>query len=1125
MPGRLILVLCAFLWSLAAAAQGYVVTAHTAPYAALSGPTIPVLTGTVDTGYAVVPLGFDFHYFGKTYANLTVTTDGMAYFEPNPGTSAYPSNVGFPSGSAPQGILAPFWDNLEGSNPFSRLGYQSGTGPHGQRLTVEWKDWNHWSATATYSLQFQLTFHESGLIEFHYGTSTGAGQALTASVGIESPTGTQGVTALGCTPACALADLAPDQVLSFGPGPNTRDLIAGKLVVDQVSESAGILTIQTTLEILNFGTLPVSAAGYELFLSADTSVDASDLPLQPAAKGPVSLGALGRVTHTTSSTVAKPGGGAWYVLARVDPSNAVVEASESNNVSSTATPLISGVDLVASAIASATAAAGPGEPVVNTIELGNLGIDAAGTVSWRILLSSDAVLDPADHLMHQGFVTLAGGQSVVMQTSYNIPSTVPSGDYWFVLQVDDVNQVPEISESNNVVFSQAKFTSKQADLALGPFVLLQDLYLGEPFKVEVPITNVGGATAKQFSVVAFVSDNPTLNASSDPEAGEVSGLSLAPGATTTVVLEGTVPLTAPNGASLVPGPYFVFLAAVSNANFVEISQENNVVKAGPLPISAPGPDLVATGLSVPSTWAPGELVPVSRVLRNLGNRPSPTFAYRYFLSKNALVTTQDTPLPIVGANGAEVSSGQASVAMGGSESRVEWIRVPDGVVPGEYSVGVFVDPEDAVVEIDEDNNGFTGAGVKVVPVRFQLVVQELPDAIVGLPWSFQLSAVGAAGPITWSVAPTAAGALPDEIALDPNTGRLQGTVAAVGLYPFQVLATDATGAKAAAVQVLRVLPRTGAVSITTSRLRAAAVERPYLVTFAAQGGQGPYRWSVIAGSLPAGMSLTEEGTLSGAPQAAIGTQSVFTVRVIDAVGNAAQAAFTLSVVAPGTLTVDHPAVWHVQVGSDAAVDLVATLAGDPAAEAPLSWAVIGGRLPPGLRLDEAGDAVRILRGVPTEAGTFPLAIEVVDAHDRHHTFEWVVKVHPLLRRIESSAPAAIRPGGEVSGLLTFEGGGAGRFKLQSGLLPPGVTLSEDGVVSGRVPEDAQNHIYTFTVTGVAQDGADGVVSLSLEVTDQLAAATSGCGCAAAEGVPTFAMLVLMWIGARVGRRRSHAAGR
>ena len=55
----------------------------------------------------------------------------------------------------------------------------------------------------------------------------------------------------------------------------------------------------------------------------------------------------------------------------------------------------------------------------------------------------------------------------------------------------------------------------------------------------------------------------------------------------------------------------------------------------------------------------------------------------------------------------------------------------------------------------------------------------------------------------------------------------------------------------------------------TSALPEAVAAQPYTVTFTATGGIAPYVWSVATGStLPAGLTLTAGGVLSGTPTTA-----------------------------------------------------------------------------------------------------------------------------------------------------------------------------------------------------------------------------------------------------------------
>ena len=149
-----------------------------------------------------------------------------------------------------------------------------------------------------------------------------------------------------------------------------------------------------------------------------------------------------------------------------------------------------------------------------------------------------------------------------------------------------------------------------------------------------------------------------------------------------------------------------------------------------------------------------------------------------------------------------------------------------------------------------------------------------------------------------------------------SAGVLSGTPTTAGTSNFTVQVTGGgTATKAFAVTV-----DPAALSITTvSPLPAGTAGSAYSQTLAASGGTPPYSWSVTAGTLPAGLTLSSAGVLSGTPSAA-GTSN-FTVQVTG--GGTATKALSIAVSAP-TLTFT---IWPgtvpgtVDSGPDSAVEL------------------------------------------------------------------------------------------------------------------------------------------------------------------------------------------------------------
>ncbi len=56
--------------------------------------------------------------------------------------------------------------------------------------------------------------------------------------------------------------------------------------------------------------------------------------------------------------------------------------------------------------------------------------------------------------------------------------------------------------------------------------------------------------------------------------------------------------------------------------------------------------------------------------------------------------------------------------------------------------------------------------------------------------------------------------------------------------------------------------------VSTSPIPDAEVGVPYNYQFQATGGELPYTWTLLSGSLPTGLTLTSAGLLSGTPTAA-----------------------------------------------------------------------------------------------------------------------------------------------------------------------------------------------------------------------------------------------------------------
>jgi hypothetical protein len=136
--------------------------------------------------------------------------------------------------------------------------------------------------------------------------------------------------------------------------------------------------------------------------------------------------------------------------------------------------------------------------------------------------------------------------------------------------------------------------------------------------------------------------------------------------------------------------------------------------------------------------------------------------------------------------------------------------------------------------------------------------------------------------------------------LNPATGAITGTpsgTAGTSTFTVQVIDSSSPSKQTATKQFSIVISgsQTTPVAITTTSLANGVINTAYSAVLAAQGGVTPYAWSIVpnTGSLPAGLSLTATGTISGTPTTT-GT-STFTVLVRDSSGQTATAPLSIMI--------------------------------------------------------------------------------------------------------------------------------------------------------------------------------------------------------------------------------------
>jgi hypothetical protein len=264
------------------------------------------------------------------------------------------------------------------------------------------------------------------------------------------------------------------------------------------------------------------------------------------------------------------------------------------------------------------------------------------------------------------------------------------------------------------------------------------------------------------------------------------------------------------------------------------------------------------------------------------------------------------------------------------------------------------------------------------------------------------------------------------------------------------------------------------ITIDPASLTAAQVGTAYTATLTAAGGTGPYTFAIASGALPAGLTLTPDGTLSGTPTA--GGKFAFTIRATDASDPGPLTAtqrFTLTV-APPTLVGAPLQSIQVAVGVHQAIAI-------SGGTGPYHvFRIVSGHLPAGVMLNSLG----VLYGKPIAGGTFTFTIRATDSssgtgpYTTVHAVQLTVNPPDLVIATSSLAPVPMRTA--FTRTIQASGGtGARHFRIAGGALPSGVVLNPyTGTLRGRATVPG---LYSFTVKMTDSSTGTGPYSITQDL--------------------------------------------
>jgi hypothetical protein len=198
----------------------------------------------------------------------------------------------------------------------------------------------------------------------------------------------------------------------------------------------------------------------------------------------------------------------------------------------------------------------------------------------------------------------------------------------------------------------------------------------------------------------------------------------------------------------------------------------------------------------------------------------------------------------------------------------------------------------AVTMAGSGGNTIGGCSAPPVCPLITIAPPTMPLGKVGVAYSRQLAASGGTGAYTFTVS---SGTLPAGLTLTAG-GLLSGTPTTAGSSTVTIRASDGNGCPGTITYTIVIAgPACPPITLAPSTLPAGFLGEAYSQQITASGGTAPYTFSVVSGTLPAGLTLTPGGLLSGTPTT-LGLSTV-TIQAADGTGCPGIITYTISVVA------------------------------------------------------------------------------------------------------------------------------------------------------------------------------------------------------------------------------------
>ncbi len=339
--------------------------------------------------------------------------------------------------------------------------------------------------------------------------------------------------------------------------------------------------------------------------------------------------------------------------------------------------------------------------------------------------------------------------------------------------------------------------------------------------------------------------------------------------------------------------------------------------------------------------------------------------------------------------------------------------------------------------------------------ELKITNNNLKNGVLGDSYLDQFLITGGSGNYSYAIT---SGTLHTGVSLNPSTGIISGTPTESGTKAFRLALTDVTANLTIEKDfTLSVYQR----PIITTNPNLGTLYNGQVINIPLQSSLGStttYTYSLVSGTLPAGLTLDSGGAIAGKINSTTGTFT-FNLKVKD--GNNIEStpvSFTVNI---GNITLNTSNYKNISmVNRDYSSSLIIS-GGDQPFDIKLIPNTTS--VPPGISTEISGNFINI-KGKPTQGGIYNFNLVITDSKNAQVIQNLQLNVLDELVFDKQTLISAIA-GQAYTEQITVSGGDQSNltFVKKSGILPQGITLNSDGTISGTT-NAIGNFLFVVRVT-------------------------------------------------------------